>query len=167
MEAVVVQFKIPYLYLHRKRRKTSKTLSEDNASWPRFEPGTSRMQLTLFLRNLISNHRFKTESSMILLPNNFLISCLEFLNYLLVTTFKIHRDGALNLDFDTKGYSPSRILFGQPWNVRGRHTAADTNIQQRIGEIFQLAARQQWKIRNRGKQRKREYCDVMKTDIEQ
>jgi hypothetical protein len=40
-----------------------------------------------------------------MLPKKFLISCLEFLNSLPLTTFKIHRDGALNLEFDTKGYS--------------------------------------------------------------
>jgi hypothetical protein len=107
MEAVVVQFKISHLYLHRKTEEKHENSQWGQAeSWPRFEPGTSRMQLTLFLRNLISKHSFKTESSIILLPKNFLVNCLEFLNYLQVTIFKIHRDGALNLDFDTKRYSP-------------------------------------------------------------
>jgi len=46
---------------------------------------------------------------------------------------------------------------------RETDNSVDTNIQQRIGEIFQLAARQQWKIRNRRKQKKRGYCDTMKT----
>jgi hypothetical protein len=35
---------------------------------------------------------------MIPLPKKFLISSLEILNSVPVTTFKIHRDGALNLD---------------------------------------------------------------------
>jgi hypothetical protein len=104
MEPVVVQFKISHLYLHRKTEENHENPQWGQpVSWPRFEPGISRMQLTLFLRNVIRRNPFKTESTMILFPKNFLISCLEFLNSLSVTTFKIHRNGALNLDFDTKG----------------------------------------------------------------
>lgn len=96
MEAVVVQFKISHLYLHRKTEENHENPQwGQSGSWPRFEPGTSRMWMTLFLRNPINRHPFKTESSMTLLPKHFFISCLEFFNSLPVTTFKIHRDGVL------------------------------------------------------------------------
>jgi hypothetical protein len=69
MESVVVQFMISLLYLPGKIEGNHENPQWGwPVSWPRFEPGTSWIQLTLFGRNLISKHPLKTESSIILLP---------------------------------------------------------------------------------------------------